>query len=55
VNKQAEITNYIQGLLNSDIFGHSQISTTADLYFHVLPSLGKEAVSLMDSIPAGTE
>lgn len=39
----------------SDILGHSQISTTADLYTHVLPSLRKEAIDLMDSILTGTK
>ncbi|HET8671891.1 MAG TPA: tyrosine-type recombinase/integrase [Candidatus Saccharimonadales bacterium] len=39
----------------SDILGHSQISTTADLYIHVLPSLRKEAIDLMDSILTGTK
>ncbi|HET8669823.1 MAG TPA: site-specific integrase, partial [Candidatus Saccharimonadales bacterium] len=39
----------------SDILGHSQISTTADLYTHVLPSLRKEAINLMDSILTGTK
>jgi integrase len=34
----------------SDILGHSQIGITADLYTHVLPSLRKEAIDLMDSI-----
>ena len=39
----------------SDILGHSQISTTADLYTHGLPSLRKEAIDLMDSILTGTK
>jgi integrase len=34
----------------SDILGHSQIGITADLYMHVLPSVRKEAINLMDSI-----
>ena len=39
----------------SDILGHSQISITADLYTHVLPSMRKEAIDLMDSILAGAK
>ena len=39
----------------SEILGHSQISITADLYTHVLPSLRKEAITLMDSILTGTD
>ena len=39
----------------SDILGHSQISTTANLYTHVLPSLRKEAINLIDSILTGTK
>jgi integrase len=39
----------------SDILGHSQISTTADLYTHVLPSLRKEAIDLMGSLLSGTK
>lgn len=38
----------------SDILGHSRISITADLYAHVLPSVRKEAITLMDSILTGT-
>jgi integrase len=38
----------------SDILGHSRISITADLYTHVLPSVRKEAINLMDSILTGT-
>jgi integrase len=38
----------------SEILGHSQISTTADLYVHVLPSLRKEAIDLMNSVLTGT-
>jgi integrase len=34
----------------SDILGHTQISTTADLYTHVLPALRQEAIDLMDRI-----
>ena len=37
----------------SDILGHSQIGITADLYTHVLPSVRKEAINLMDSILTG--
>jgi integrase len=37
----------------SDILGHSQISTTADLYTHVLPSLRREAIDLMESVLTG--
>jgi site-specific recombinase XerD len=32
------------------ILGHSQMSTTADIYSHVLPSMRKEAIDLMDKI-----
>ncbi|HKY05769.1 MAG TPA: tyrosine-type recombinase/integrase, partial [Blastocatellia bacterium] len=39
----------------SEILGHSQISITADLYTHVLPSVRKEAIDLMDSILTGTK
>jgi integrase len=39
----------------SEILGHSQISITADLYTHVLPSMRKDAFVLMDSILTGTE
>jgi len=39
----------------SEILGHSQISITADLYIHVLPSMRKEAIDLMDSILAGAK
>ena len=38
----------------SDMLGHSQISITADLYTHVLPSMRKAAVDLMDSNLTGT-
>ena len=37
----------------SDILDHSQIGITADLYTHVLPSVRKEAINLMDSILTG--
>jgi integrase len=37
----------------SELLGHSQISITADLYAHVLPSLRKEAADLMDSVLTG--
>ncbi|MFP5260899.1 MAG: tyrosine-type recombinase/integrase [Blastocatellia bacterium] len=39
----------------SEILGHGQLSTTADLYVHVLPSLRKDAIDLMDSILTGTK
>ena len=39
----------------SDILGHSRISITADLYTHVLPSVRKEAINLMDTILTGTK
>jgi integrase len=39
----------------SEILGHSQISIAADLYTHVLPSMRKEAIDLMDSILTGTK
>jgi integrase len=45
----------IQLKVVSDILGHSQISTTADLYTHVLPSLRKEAINVMDSILSKTK
>lgn len=38
----------------SEILGHSQISITADLYTHVLPSVRKQAIDLMDSLLTGT-
>jgi integrase len=38
----------------SDLLGHTRISVTADLYTHVLPSLKREAMDLMDSILTGT-
>jgi integrase len=38
----------------SDILGHCRISTTADIYTHVLPALKLEAVDIMDSILTGT-
>jgi integrase len=34
----------------SEILGHSQIGITADLYTHVLPSVRREAIDLMDRI-----
>lgn len=39
----------------SEMLGHSQIGITADLYTHVLPSLKRAAVDLMDSILTGTK
>lgn len=39
----------------SDLLGHTRISVTADLYTHVLPSLKREAMDLMDSILTGTK
>jgi integrase len=39
----------------SDLLGHTQISITADLYTHVLPSMRKDAFDLMDSILTGTK
>ena len=38
----------------SELLGHSQIAITADLYTHVLPSLRKDAIDLMDSILTAT-
>lgn len=38
----------------SEILGHTQIRITADLYTHVLPSVKKEAINLMDYILTGT-
>ena len=38
----------------SEILGHSKIGITADLYTHVLPSVRKEAINLMDSILTAT-
>jgi integrase len=32
----------------SDILGHTQISITADLYTHVLPSLTRDAIGMLD-------
>ncbi|MFY9610300.1 MAG: hypothetical protein WAU45_17015 [Blastocatellia bacterium] len=32
----------------SDILGHAQISITADLYTHVLPSLKQDAIGALD-------
>lgn len=34
----------------SDLLGHTRISITADLYTHVLPSMKREAMDLMDRI-----
>ena len=34
----------------SEMLGHSQISTTLDLYTHVMPALQREAAAAMDSI-----
>jgi integrase len=39
----------------SDLLGHTRISVTADLYTHVLPSLKREAMDLMDSLLTGTK
>ena len=33
-----------------DILGHSQISTTMDLYGHIFPAAHQEAADLMDRI-----
>jgi integrase len=35
------------------LLGHTQISTTADIYTAVLPALHKEAADLMDSVLSG--
>jgi integrase len=35
------------------VLGHSQISTTADLYAHVMPSLLKDAAEKLDAILRG--
>ena len=32
----------------SEILGHTQISITADLYTHVLPSLRQDAIGALD-------
>ena len=37
----------------SEILGHSQISTTADIYAHLTEETKREAISLMDSILTG--
>ncbi len=34
----------------SSRLGHTSISTTADTYMHVLPSLGKQAAATMDGL-----
>jgi integrase len=39
----------------SDLLGHTRISVTANLHTHVLPSLKREAMDLMDSILTGTK
>ena len=35
-----------------EILGHTQISTTMDLYAHVMPAARREAANLMDGILA---
>ena len=35
-----------------EILGHTQISTTMDLYSHVMPAARREAADLMDRILA---
>lgn len=37
----------------SEILGHSQIGVAANLYTHVLPSLGKQAANLMEQVLTG--
>jgi integrase len=39
----------------SEILGHSQTSTTTEIYTHVLPALRKEAIDLVDAILTGTK
>ena len=34
----------------SDILGHSQLATTADIYRHLYPAAHKDAAELMDRI-----
>jgi integrase len=34
----------------SEILGHTQLSTTADIYTHILPEVKKDALNLMDRI-----
>jgi integrase len=36
----------------SEILGHSQISTTADIYTHILPEVKRDALDLMDRVLA---
>jgi integrase len=36
-----------------EILGHSRISTTMDIYSHVVPSLKQEAAERMDQLLAG--
>jgi integrase len=38
----------------SELLGHSDIRVTADIYAHVLPSLKKQTIDLMDKILTGT-
>jgi integrase len=37
----------------SEVLGHSDIRITGDIYAHVLPSLKKQTIDLMDAILTG--
>ena len=40
----------VQLKIVSEILGHAQLSTTADIYTHILPEVKKDALNLMDRI-----
>ena len=43
------IAKKVEPRLIMEILGHTQLSTTMDLYWHILPALKREAATAMDA------
>ncbi len=51
---QAHRTRGVELRTIMEILGHSRISTTVDIYAHVLPTLQRDAASRMEAILTGS-